>query len=301
MRLCARGDQQIPGVSFRETDLYSPVLKATEARLSLALAAAEGAKVIKTDTNYYKASLFVWEMGDAVVYIRPPDWWPEPIPMGHVFLLLKSIYGTRQAARKWHTHTSTWMENNGCEAINGEKTSFMKRKGAGYIIHGLFVDDMMHIYSCDAMKDEFPALYKKDFEITGGSKMEKFLGMVVEQDDKSIKIHLDNYVKGVIAEYLDYIKKSLRPKKVPISPGTAFRAEEIPEFPDPTNRSITVRLWRSFSLRQHGTNLTFHLRYHSWHVFVYQRVRHNGHLYAISWNILQDTPPSRSSIAGVRN
>ncbi len=86
---------------------------------------------------------------------------------------------------------------------------------------------MMHIYSCDVMEDEFLALYKKDFEITSGDKMETFLGMVVEQDDKSIKIHLDNYVKEVIAEYWGYFKKSLRPKKVPISPGVAFKAEDI--------------------------------------------------------------------------
>jgi hypothetical protein len=85
----------------------------------------------------------------------------------------------------------------------------MKSKGDEYIIHGLFVDDMRHIYSCDAMKDEFLALYKKDFDITGGTKMETFLG-------KSIKIHLDNYVKDVVAEYAKYIKKALRPKKVPI-------------------------------------------------------------------------------------
>ena len=46
VRLCARGDQQIPGASFQETDLYgvyAPVLKSTEARLLLALAAADGA------------------------------------------------------------------------------------------------------------------------------------------------------------------------------------------------------------------------------------------------------------------
>ena len=84
--------------------------------------------------------------------------------------------------------------------MNSEKTIFMKRKGSEYIIHGLFVDDMMHIHSCDAMKDEFLALYKKDFEITGGGKMETFLGMAVELKDKSIKIHLDNYVKDVLAE-----------------------------------------------------------------------------------------------------
>ncbi len=70
MRLCSRGDQQTPGVSFRGSDLYSPVLKATEARLLLALAAAEGAKVIKTDTEQ---AYLNEDMGDDVVPIRPPD------------------------------------------------------------------------------------------------------------------------------------------------------------------------------------------------------------------------------------
>ena len=109
-------------------------------------------------------------MGDEVVYILPSDWWPEPIPEGNVFFLVKSIYGMLQAACKWHTHISTWMENNGYGAINNEKTIFMKHKGAEYIIHCLFVDDMIQIYSCNAMKDEFLALYKKDFEIAGEAR-----------------------------------------------------------------------------------------------------------------------------------
>ena len=134
------------------------------------------------------------------------------------------------------------MEKNGYEAMNSEKTIFMKHKGSEYIIHGLFVDDMMHIYTSDAMKDEFSALYKKDFEITGGGKMETFLGMAVEQKDKSIRIHLDNYIKDVLTEYSDYIKKSLRPKKVPISPGVVFKAEDIPECPDP-HRQQKYRLF----------------------------------------------------------
>ena len=119
--------------------------------------------------------------------------------------------------------------------MNSEKTIFMKRKGAKYIVHGLFVDNMMHIYSSDAIKDEFLALYKKDFEITGGSKMETFLGsgMVVEQKGKSFKIHVDNYVKEVLTEYSDYIKGMMQPKKVPISPVVAFKAEDVPELPYP--------------------------------------------------------------------
>ena len=82
------------------------------------------------------------------------------------------------------------MERNGYEAMNSEKPILMKRKSSEYIIHGLCVDDMMHFYSSDAMKDEFLALYKKDFEIIGGGKMETFLGMAVEQKVKSNKFIL---------------------------------------------------------------------------------------------------------------
>ncbi len=63
--------------------------------------------------------------------------------------------------------------------------------------------------------------------------------MVVEQEGKCIEIHLDNYVKEVVAEYSGYIKTSLRPKKVPIFPGVAFKSEDVP---DPTKQ----KHYRSF-------------------------------------------------------
>ncbi len=85
MRLCAREDQQISRVqvSFKESDLYAPVLMVTGTRLSLALAAAEGAKNIKTGhqtsllaaegaknikTDTQQAYLY-GDMGDDLVYI----------------------------------------------------------------------------------------------------------------------------------------------------------------------------------------------------------------------------------------
>ncbi len=62
VRLCARGDQQIPGVSFQEFDLYAPVLKAAEARLLLALAAAN-AERCKGNQDRYQASILVRQYG----------------------------------------------------------------------------------------------------------------------------------------------------------------------------------------------------------------------------------------------
>ncbi len=62
--------------------------------------------------------------------------------------------------------------------------------------------------------------------------MKAFLRMEVEQDNKTIKLHLDHYVQEMLTEYKDYIKKSLRPKRVPNSPGVVLRPEDCPELPN---------------------------------------------------------------------
>jgi hypothetical protein len=144
----------------------------------MAIAAANGHKIYKTDT---KQAFLYGNMGEDSVYLHPSDWWPEPNPEGHVLLLVKSIYDTKQAEQKWHNHISEWMINNGYLAVNSEKTIFKKTKGSEYIVHGLFVDDMMHISSCDELNKEFMDKYSKDFEITGGGLMKTFLGMKVER------------------------------------------------------------------------------------------------------------------------
>ena len=88
---------------------------------------------------------------------------------------------------------------------------------------------MMHMSSCDELKAEFMKKYSRDFEIIGGGLTKTFLGMEVEQDDTGfvtgIKLHLDHYIQTVLSEYTEYIKKSLRPKKVQISPGVVLQPD----------------------------------------------------------------------------
>ena len=86
----------------------------------------------------------------------------------------------------------------------------------------------MHVPTCDRLCDEFLKLYQKDFEITGGGLMETFLGMEIEQPGKVIRLHLDTYVQQVLAECKEYIKKSLRLKRVPMTPGVVLNNEDCP-------------------------------------------------------------------------
>ncbi len=45
--------------------------------------------------------------------------------------------------------------------VNNEKTMFMKWEGSDYIMHGLFVDDMMHTSTSEKLMAKYLKLYGK--------------------------------------------------------------------------------------------------------------------------------------------
>ncbi len=112
----------------------------------------------------------------------------HPIGGQNLFLkvMFSYLYGTKQTAQRWHTSISDWMESHCYPAVNSENPIFMKREGTDFIMHGVFVDDMMHAPTCDKLLEEFLELYKKDFDYTGGGLMETFLGMEAEQPGEVI-------------------------------------------------------------------------------------------------------------------
>ena len=109
----------------------------------------------------------------------------------------------------------------------------MKWEGSNYIMHGLFVDDMMHTSTSKKMLAQFFKLYAQSFKYTGGDLMKTFLCMEVEQDNGEIRLHLDTYVQEMLDEYKAFIKRDLKPKQVPMQPGVILTNDNCPETPDP--------------------------------------------------------------------
>ena len=109
-------------------------MKASEARLFVAIAAKHGLNLFK---SYTMQAFLNGDIGDEKIFVRAPDWWPEHVPHGCALQLMKSMYGTRQAARQRHVWISTWMEEHGYVAVNSEKTTCMKHVGDEWIMHGL--------------------------------------------------------------------------------------------------------------------------------------------------------------------
>jgi hypothetical protein len=113
---------------------------------------------------------------------------------------MKIMYGTRQAEPQWFT----WTEDHGYAAVYSQKNIFMKRVNNDWIMHGLFVDDMIYASTNNVLKQRFvndyTAQHIGEFEITCEDLIASFLGMEVEKDRGSIRLHLDNYNQEILAE-----------------------------------------------------------------------------------------------------
>jgi hypothetical protein len=72
--------------------------------------------------------------------------------------------------------------------------------------------------------------------------MTSFLGLEVEQEKGQIRLHLDTYVNEMLEEYKAYIKRDLKPKKIPMQPGVVLTKDDAPKIPDPKEQKI----YRSF-------------------------------------------------------
>ncbi len=71
----------------------------------------------------------------------------------------------------------------------------------------MFVYDMKHIPTNEALWKEFMDKYSKDFDITCCLLMESFLGMEVEQSDGKIPLHLDRYIRDLVDKYSNFSDK----------------------------------------------------------------------------------------------
>ena len=108
----------------------------------------------------------------------------------------------------------------------------MKHVGDEWIMHGLFVDDMIHAATSHELQDEFLREYREDFYITLEDVMSTFLGMKIEHNKENLAIHLDTNIQEALAEYKETVTKVLKPKQVPMQPGIMMELEDCPEHPD---------------------------------------------------------------------
>jgi len=115
-------------------------------------------------------------------YAEPPEGFEEP--GGQVWLLLKALYGLRQANRRWFDTIYDIFKELGFTQGKVDQCVFQKRCANGVVIYILlYVDDMLVASTSDENIEEF----KKDLTSKVNNRdmgpVSNFLGMQIEKDE----------------------------------------------------------------------------------------------------------------------
>ena len=134
-RLVARGFTQIYGTDYFET--YSPVAKLSSLRTILALAAHEDWDI---DCFDFDGAYLNGELGkDEDIYMKnPPGYDEDDSTVKH---LKKSLYGLKQAGRKWYDTLKRTLANLGFRVSDADPGVFHARDGDHPTIIAVHVDD----------------------------------------------------------------------------------------------------------------------------------------------------------------
>jgi hypothetical protein len=136
-RLCAKGFTQKFGVDFNET--FAPVAKSTSIRTMLAIAAELDLEIQQFDVD----TAFLYGEMDNPVYMVQPSGYVDPEHPEWVCLLLKSLYGTKQAARQWNEALDNHMQDQGFEVSSADPCIYHRISSQEYTVIAVYVDDII--------------------------------------------------------------------------------------------------------------------------------------------------------------
>ena len=233
-RLVARGYTQVLGVDYSET--FAPVTRLETLRLLFGLAVQKDWEVRQIDvkTAYLCGDL------DEEIFMEPPE--GANVPEGHVFRLLKAIYGLKQAGRQWYQELRETMSKFGLTQVKSDPHTFVAHKvvkGTKYsLILPVYVDDLFPIGD-KTLTDDFEKWIGNYFETTPPVDVHYFLGIRVTRTRTPNNSYFTLDQTRFIESVLSRVTEPLKTYPTPLS------SNELVPNPEPreTAKQETVRTY----------------------------------------------------------
>lgn len=188
-RLVAKGYSQRFGIDFHET--YSPVARLESIRMLLAISAKMKLKMIHFDV----CTAFLYGKLDEELYMQQPPGFEK----GNLVCKLKrSIYGLKQAGRKWNERFSAFLTENQLQATFADACVFTNAEKLCFV--SVYVDDGLICYKDDSIATDLLTEMQKEFRITT-VKPTKYVGFEIKQADANIFVTQIEYIESAARKF----------------------------------------------------------------------------------------------------
>jgi hypothetical protein len=215
-RLVARGFTQIYGVDYFDT--YSPVAKMASFRTILAIAARNDWDIESFDFNgaYLNGTL----SEDEEIYMQEPPGY-ETQGEHSVKRLHKSLYGLKQAGRKWYEALSRALADLGFRASTADPGVFLTKSDNHTLILTIHVDDCILTGSSPELISKYKQKFNDRYTLTDLGPVHWFLGIKITRDRsaRTISLSQTSYIDSILARFG---LSDAKPYGTPMVPGATY-------------------------------------------------------------------------------
>jgi transposase InsO family protein len=221
-RLVAKGFTQIHGVDYFST--YSPVAKLSSFRAILAIAARNDWEIESFDFN---GAYLNGELDDGEeIYMQPPPGY-ESGAAGTVKRLHKSLYGLKQAGRKWYDALCRVLTDLGFEVSQADPGVFHARVEGHILILAVHVDDCAMTGSSGELIAQYKQKFHSCYALTDLGPLHWLLGIKVTRDRaaRTISLSQASYIDSIISRFS---LSDARPYQIPMTPSVTLSKRDVP-------------------------------------------------------------------------
>ena len=232
-RLVAKGYTQIEGLDYFDT--YSPVAKMTMVRLVIALTSINNWFIHQLDVHN---AFLHGDLQEDVYMLVPPG--IKTIKSNQVCKLKKSLYGLKQASRKWYEKLTSVLLQHQYVQASSDHFLFLKKTDQSFTVLLVYVNDIIltgdSLYEFHHIKNVLDDLFKiKDL-----GQLKYFLGIEVAHSKSGISLCQRKYCLDLLS---DSGFNCSKPVSTPSDPAIKLHNDSSTPFSDvPAYRRLIGRL-----------------------------------------------------------
>jgi hypothetical protein len=138
---------------------------------------------------------------------------------GQVCLLVKSIYGLKQAGWVWNIEFDLAMQKYSYKPLISDPCTYILHQGEDFVIITVWVDDLLLFGTLDELIEQTVAQLKAEWEITDLGEPVKIVGIEIALGNRSITISQRRYLESILhKEHMDMAN----PVGMPLDPNVVL-------------------------------------------------------------------------------